>query len=854
MAKLPDFQALGQPQIGESRRPISSVDTAALARGAAATAASLKDIGTGLASAGRDISATAAQQERDKDELELAKAESEYLVRAKRLDDGLAGETTADKLKERYEPEYGKARDEAAAMISNPRVRELWLAKRAPDVEGRLIRIGDKAFALQKDSEIAGVNVRLEEIRESALSAQDPAERSRLVRLGNELITGLETAGYIDKTAAEKSRRAFAQDYAIAAVSVLPPEEQVKLLRPKAADDQVVDRIIGIESGGKATAKNANTSAYGVGQFTAATWLGLIRERKPDLAQGRGDAELLALRSDPVLSREMVAAYAAKNKAYLESNNLAATPANVYLAHFLGPEGARRVLEANGDKPVSELLSKDAVKANPSVLGGKTAASVVAWANDKMGGERPSGTIADPIPMDKRMALFRKAETEVMQRRAAAGVARGEEYERGIIDAAAGQSELPDRSSIETDPVLTETARNALLRQYDRASSEIVATNNAMAKFSNPQGGAFNPYDTDDRNAVDRIYQRLGGNDAALKAVVERTGILPKNAATQLRGDLISSDPARVSSALNTASNLLAKNANIFATMDGRESFENNVVAYRHYVEDLGKSADEAAKLVIRDQSPEYQASVKARIKSEDIDDKIRKSLGINDLASAFDTSILGVMPNPQVGFDAQTRAAMYGQFAERVKENYLNSANGDWALAKKQAANDLKKTWGVSRVNGSAVVMPYPPELSPAFSGIENASERIAMQAVESIKAESGQDIDRKSLRIIPIPGVTSVAFKAGQPAPYAVSWQDKDGVVHMLNPGRAFVADPKAMSAAQSAERQAALTQRQAEEAPILDRRERNRAVARGIREAAGARIAETRREVEGTAVADR
>lgn len=82
----------------------------------------------------------------------------------------------------------------------------------------------------------------------------------------------------------------------------------------------ISDLIIGAESGGNPNATNPNSSAAGLGQFINSTWLSTIRQHRPDLVQGKSDSEILAMRSDPALSREMTDAYAADNNAILQKN------------------------------------------------------------------------------------------------------------------------------------------------------------------------------------------------------------------------------------------------------------------------------------------------------------------------------------------------------------------------------------------------------------------------------------------------------------------------------------------------------------------------------------------------------
>ncbi len=147
----------------------------------------------------------------------------------------------------------------------------------------------------------------------------------------------------------------------------------------------LVDSIIGVESGGNPNAQNPNSSAGGLGQFIDSTWLAMLKQERPDLAEGRSPQELLALKSDPALSRQMTEAYANQNGKILSGAGYEANPGNTYLAHFAGPQGAVKVLSADPSAPVESILGSQAVAAN-SFLRGMTAGDLRAWASRKMGG------------------------------------------------------------------------------------------------------------------------------------------------------------------------------------------------------------------------------------------------------------------------------------------------------------------------------------------------------------------------------------------------------------------------------------------------------------------------------------
>lgn len=160
----------------------------------------------------------------------------------------------------------------------------------------------------------------------------------------------------------------------------------------------VKNRIGVVESGGSVDAANPLSSARGKYQFTAGTWLAYWKRRFG--SGGMSEAQILAQRSDPRASDMLMDDLMADNAAMLRQAGAAETAGNLYLAHFLGQRGARRVLEADATAPVGALVGEAAVRANRSILEGKTAGDVIAWAHRKMG-ELP------PAPIGARSVLAR---------------------------------------------------------------------------------------------------------------------------------------------------------------------------------------------------------------------------------------------------------------------------------------------------------------------------------------------------------------------------------------------------------------------------------------------------------------
>ena len=95
--------------------------------------------------------------------------------------------------------------------------------------------------------------------------------------------------------------------------SQLDPHDQKGL----AVDiNTVAERIIKVESNGDRDAKNKRSSATGLGQFVNETWLILIRAHRPDLVEGRSEAEILEMRRDAGIAREITVRFTERNAWY----------------------------------------------------------------------------------------------------------------------------------------------------------------------------------------------------------------------------------------------------------------------------------------------------------------------------------------------------------------------------------------------------------------------------------------------------------------------------------------------------------------------------------------------------------
>jgi hypothetical protein len=134
----------------------------------------------------------------------------------------------------------------------------------------------------------------------------------------------------------------------------------------------VIASITKIESNFNPRAKNPNSSARGLGQFINSTGRQYgLRNDGSDSVQAQSDA---------------LARFTKDNINNLKSSlKRDPTPGEIYLAHFAGVGRAKAIGRASDKTPISSVLGPKAIRANKSILQGKTVGQVKVWAARKMG-------------------------------------------------------------------------------------------------------------------------------------------------------------------------------------------------------------------------------------------------------------------------------------------------------------------------------------------------------------------------------------------------------------------------------------------------------------------------------------
>lgn len=162
-----------------------------------------------------------------------------------------------------------------------------------------------------------------------------------------------------------------------AAPRVTVAEDGAKPAEAQMTMEQFLDRLMRAESGGRLTARNPRSTALGPYQFIASTWLMMANKHFPKETKDLRVDQILALRTDPDLARRAAELYTLENAAYLVAQGHSATYPNLRLAFLVGAGAASRILLAEPEMPVNQLLSANVIVANP-FMARMTAADLIA--------------------------------------------------------------------------------------------------------------------------------------------------------------------------------------------------------------------------------------------------------------------------------------------------------------------------------------------------------------------------------------------------------------------------------------------------------------------------------------------
>jgi hypothetical protein len=388
------------------------------------------------------------------------------------------------------------------------------------------------------------------------------------------------------------------------------------------------------------------------------------------------------------------------------------------------------------------------------------------------------------------------------QARAAEQEAKINSLELSLLDGTAGKEDIEAARNAGWLTDATDVGRlNGIVEKKAEDNRDLDLFNSAI----NTPGFVWNPFSDEQKKAANAAVEAAGNTPQAALQVWQRTGILPEAGAVALRGGLVSTDPTRVQTSANIAANMLARNPNAFAGVQGGSEMEVAATRFSSLLE-LGVPPAEAAAQVAKDNDPRNRERIRVgqpeqqAFRSELV--KTDRSNRVLDLVAGGG---VGRMFQGVRFIAPEQRSAVNQDYADAAA--YAYSQSGDERAAHRYAEQRIKALYGVS--NGTLIKFP-PQNNYPAVGG---SHDYIYTQAAQAIRTVTGRQIDPSKVYLMPLPTVTAEAWRAGRPAPYQIHYVDEvDGqrVYRVLN-GRAFQADPRQPAAAHSAEQQRLLRARQ-------------------------------------------
>lgn len=247
-----------------------------------------------------------------------------------------------------------------------------------------------------------------EAIMETSLEIVDQLKENGREVEARQLLDSLLAGGFAvgeggstDEVAIDAMRGGVAE-IAIPASSAAPAATQGTPAATAYSRTTLKAKIRGPESGGDDNATNGmGSSASGRYQFVEGTFKQLYKRVYGASSSAARDA-WATKRFDVTVQEKLMDALVADNEATLAAARIPINDANMYVMHVLGSGNGPKFLKASPATPVSDILSVEIVKQNPTYFGGgKTVAQAAAKMASVVGGSAdgaagPSGIPANP--------------------------------------------------------------------------------------------------------------------------------------------------------------------------------------------------------------------------------------------------------------------------------------------------------------------------------------------------------------------------------------------------------------------------------------------------------------------------
>lgn len=165
-----------------------------------------------------------------KDRMDAVKAESDFAIAMINTEKDLQNDPDYSTYSNRYAENIQKQQTEALKNIQNPTIKKQLESRFALDIARGQARVSELALRKSNDALRADTIETMSRNREAALTVTDESRRAALINNTMTAIQNAQDSGAYSAEQAQSLRQQFPVDYALGAVDMLSPSEQLSAL------------------------------------------------------------------------------------------------------------------------------------------------------------------------------------------------------------------------------------------------------------------------------------------------------------------------------------------------------------------------------------------------------------------------------------------------------------------------------------------------------------------------------------------------------------------------------------------------------------------------------------------------
>ena len=372
----------------------------------------------------------------------------------------------------------------------------------------------------------------------------------------------------------------------------------------------------------------------------------------------------------------------------------------------------------------SELKPEEAKLATQAIQAGESKAAtdsiMSAYQTDTaLGAQRMTALAQSNLTQDQQFQVVQEVERQrnalLMQRRQNPRVMQQlTTLEDSVASGQPSPTAFAQIDSLWHSGAVSDEQRLSLRGQIDRLNTKSADDTASLAWFRNAYTNSqpLSPEDSDVKKGVDSLFQDMTATTPAGTSawtnravdITQRTGVVPKSATEWATANLVSGKPDDAATAADLLARIGESNPRAYAFVDQKtrvlaDTINNAVQAGTDPAIAVQIARQNAAlpKAELDNLKERWDSNGRAAEKGQP-----NALTGLLKDDPAFKPGLFSSVPT--------VPPAMQGEFDDLTR-SYYNLTNGNLPQARELATRDLKRTWGVTEVNGKREIMQYAPE-----------------------------------------------------------------------------------------------------------------------------------------------